>query len=207
VFKFKTGVAGLDDVDRLRAARQALGQKVMFTIDYNGAFNDVEGAVASIESLMPFNLALVEQPTHRDRLSLLAQVRKRVDVPILADECIFSPEQLAEAIDLDAFDILSLYPGKNGGFTHAGRMARMAQNAGKTCAIGSNLESDLGQAAMATLAAGLAVFPIPQVPCDLGSSLYYSRSSLKEPLKMAAGELHVPHGVGFGVQPDLPAGF
>jgi muconate cycloisomerase len=199
-------VAGLNDVDRLRTARQALGQDVTFTIDYNGAFNNVEGAVASIESLLPFNLALVEQPTHRDRLSLLAQVRKRVDVPILADECIFSPEHLAEAIDLDAFDLLSLYPGKNGGFTHAVRMAQMAHRAGKTCAIGSNLESDLGQAAMATLAAGLTAFPIPQVPCDLGSSLYYTQSSLKEPLKLVAGELQVPHGVGFGVEPDIQAG-
>ena len=35
-------------------------------------------------------------------------------------------------------DILSIYPGKNGGFSHSLAMARKAQSAGKSCAIGSN---------------------------------------------------------------------
>lgn len=203
VFKFKTGVKGLDDVDRLRAAREALGQEAMITIDYNGAFDQADEAVAAIESLLPFDLALVEQPTHRDRLALMAEVRRRVQVPILADESIFSPQHLNDAIALDAFDIVSLYPGKNGGFTHSIRMAQAAARAGKACAIGSNLESDLGQTAMATLAAGLQAFPTATMPCDLGSSLYYTRSILKTPLPLVDGLAHVPSGPGFAAEPDI----
>src|SRR6185312_7148185 len=109
---------------------------------------------------LPFDLALAEQPTPRDRISLLADVRRRVPVPILADEAVFTPADLDEALDLDAFDILSIYPGKNGGFTHSLAMARKAQAAGKPCAIGSNLETDLGQAAMIGLASSLSAFPV-----------------------------------------------
>lgn len=199
--KFKTGVAGIDDVARLRAVREALGDEPVFTIDYNGAFQDTDAAVKHIESLLPFHLALVEQPTHRDRIYLMAEVKKRVNVPILADESIFTPEHLAEAIDRDAFDVLSVYPGKNGGFTRSLDMVRTAAKAGKPCVIGSNLESDLGQAAMATLAASLRAFPIPKLPSDFASAMYYTKSSTTPPLRFEKGELHVPTGVGFGVAP------
>lgn len=199
--KFKTGVAGMDDVARLRAVREALGDEPVFTIDSNGAFHDATAAVKHIESLLPFRLALVEQPTHRDRIALMAEVKRRVDVPMLADESIFTPEHLAEAIMLDAFDILSIYPGKNGGFTRSLDMARTAAENGKPCVIGSNLESDLGQAAMAMLAAGLGAFPIPKLTNDLGSAMYYGKSATTPPLRFENGELHIPTGLGFGVTP------
>lgn len=199
--KFKVGLPGGDDVARLRAVRDALGDEPVLTVDYNGAFDDVAGAVEHIHSLMPLKPALVEQPTHRDRIALMAQVRKRVHVPILADESIFTPAHLRDAIDLDAFDILSIYPGKNGGFTHALEMSRIAADAGKPCVIGSNLETDIGQAAMAALAAGCSAFPATDYPCDLLSGLYYLGSSVTRPLTLRAGHIEPPKGVGFGVTP------
>lgn len=199
--KFKVGLPGGDDAARLRAVREALGDEPVFTVDYNGAFEDVIGAVEHIESLTPLKLSLVEQPTHRDRIALMAQVRKRINVPILADESIFSPAHLRDAIDLDAFDILSIYPGKNGGFTHSLEMADAAATAGKPCVIGSNLETDIGQAAMAALAAGRSAFPVTYYPCDLLSTFYYQESSVTRPLAVRAGDFDVPQGVGFGVTP------
>jgi len=200
--KFKIGVAGFSDVDRLRAVREELGAAPIFTVDANGAYNDEDDAVRAIDALLPFDLALVEQPTHRDRLALLAKVRRRVaPMPILADEAIFTPVQLAEAIDLDAFDILGVYPGKNGGFTHTIDMANTARAAGKRCAIGSNLETDLGQSAMATLPAALAAFPIEQLACDLPGVLFYESSSVTRPLAFRDGRVELAHGAGFGVEP------
>jgi muconate cycloisomerase len=199
--KFKVGLPDGQDVQRLRAVRDELGGEPVFTVDYNGAFEEASQAIHHIESLLPFNLALVEQPTHRDRIALMAQVRRRIPIPVLADEAIFTPQHLAEAIDLDAFDILSIYPGKNGGFSHSLDMARQAARAGKTCVIGSNLETDIGQAAMATLAAGSSAFPVQQLPCDLLSALYYQRSSISRPLKLCKGQFTLPDGIGFGIHP------
>jgi muconate cycloisomerase len=202
VLKFKTSADLPQDIARLRAVREALGEAPVFTVDYNGAFgHDVDAAARSIEALSVFNLALAEQPTHRDRISLLATVKKRISVPLLADEAIFTPEHLREAIDLDAFDLLSIYPGKNGGFTHALAMSKLAAQAGKACVIGSNLESDIGQAAMATLAASLGVFPADRFAHDLCGCLFYQHSSVRQPLAFGGGRVMVPGGVGFGVEP------
>jgi muconate cycloisomerase len=201
--KFKTGVAGIDDVARLRAVRERLGDEPVFTIDANGAHPTADEAVAAIEALVPFNLALVEQPTRRDRLSVLADVRRRVSVPIMADEAVFTVDELHEALDLDAIDLLSIYPGKNGGFTHSLAMARLAEEAGKQCAIGSNLETDLGQAANICLAASLSAFPVEQYACDLMGSLFYAKSAVTPPIRFERGRVSLPTGNGFGVAPNV----
>jgi L-alanine-DL-glutamate epimerase-like enolase superfamily enzyme len=199
--KFKVGVSGVDDVARLRAVRERLGEGPVFTVDANGAYRRADAAVAAIEELLPFKVAMVEQPTPRDRIGLMAEVRKRVPVPIIADESIFTPDHLDEALAGDAFDILSVYPGKDGGFTRALEMARTAARAGKPCAIGSNLETDLGQAAMAMLAAGLSAFPVTAIAGDLAAALYYQQSAVTSPLELRDGCLAVPRGPGFGVVP------
>jgi muconate cycloisomerase len=151
--------------------------------------------------LEPFNLAIVEQPTRRDRLAALAEVRRRTNPPIMADESVFTPDDLDEALELDAFDILSIYPGKNGGFSHSLDMAKKAQAAGKLCAIGSNLETDLGQAAHLTLASSLSAFPVDRYACDLMGSLFYAQSAVTPAIELKQGRVTVPTGPGFGVQP------
>jgi muconate cycloisomerase len=200
--KFKIGVPGFNDADRLRAVRDALGSTPVFTVDANGAYSTEDDAVRAIEALLPFNLALVEQPTHRDRLTLLAKVRRRVaPMVILADECVFTPSNLDEALELDAFDLLSIYPGKNGGFTHSLAMVKKAYKAGKRCTIGCNLETDIGQSPMTALAAGLAAFPIEQYACDLPAILFYESSSAKKPLVFRNGRIELSTDAGFGVEP------
>jgi L-alanine-DL-glutamate epimerase-like enolase superfamily enzyme len=201
--KFKTGVPGIDDVARLRAVRDRLGDEPVFTIDANGAHATADEAVRAIEALEPFNLTLVEQPTRRDRLQALAEVRRRTSVPIMADEAVFTPDELDEALELDAFDVLSIYPGKNGGFTHALAMAQKAQAAGRACAIGSNLETDLGQAPHACLAASLSAFPVEQYACDLMGSLFYAQSATTPPVSFDQGRISLPLGLGFGVTPRV----
>ncbi len=199
--KFKIGSPDIDDVARLSAVRQELGDEPIFTLDANGADQNADDAVSAVDKLLPFDIALWEQPTPRDRISLLAQVKKRVSIPLVADECVFTPGDLQEALDCDAFDILSIYPGKNGGFSRALEMAQTAARAEKKCAIGSNLETDLGQAAMATLAGALDVFPVDKIACDLPAAIFYEGSSLQNPLILEDGKVEVPRGPGFGVAP------
>ncbi len=80
-------------------------------------------------------------------------------------------------------------------------MAKRAQAAGKICTIGSNLETDLGQASMAALASGLSVFPVEQLACDFQAVLFYERSSVTRPLEFREGRVQAPQGLGFGVHP------
>ena len=199
--KFKVGLPGVDDAARLKAVREILGGAPRFTVDYNGAFLDADAALRHIDTLLPYGVEYVEQPTHRERISLMAAVRKQSPLPVLADESIFSKADLEEAISLEALDMLSLYPGKNGGVTRTLEMAEIARENGIKCAIGSNLETDLGLAASALIAASLDAFPVAEVSSDFASSLFYAGSSITSPLLLQDGALRLPGGVGFGVTP------
>lgn len=199
--KFKTGLDYENDRRRLAAVRDALGDEPQLTVDYNSGLLSVTEAVTAIEALLPFNLSLVEQPTPRERLVMMAQVRKEVPVPILADEGIFSIRQLEEAIALEAMDMVALYPGKNGGFSRSLEMARVAAQAGLPCLIGSNLESDLGLASMGCLARSLSAFPVDRYASDLAASLYYQSATAAESQPLMNGCYQPPYGPGFGAMP------
>ena len=98
---------GADSRNALATARQAVRVEMqeldpIFTIDPNGAYQTADETVRAIEAMLPFNLSLVEQPTPRDRISMLADVRKRIPVPVMADEAVFTPGHLDEALALIA---------------------------------------------------------------------------------------------------------
>ena len=59
-----------------------------------------------------------------------------------------------ECIRHEACDVISLYPGKNGGIRKAWEIAALAEEHGVACSIGSNLELDVAAAAMALVADG-----------------------------------------------------
>src|SRR5262245_18049293 len=81
-------------------------------------------------------------------------------------------------------------------------MARRAHQAGKLCAIGSNLETDLGQAVMVCLASSVSAFPVERYDCNLMGALFYESSSVPPPIVSRYGRVRAPSGPGFGVVPS-----
>jgi muconate cycloisomerase len=205
VLKFKVGVPGCDDPARLRAVRDELGPVPVFTVDANGGYATAEEALRAIDALMEYRISLVEQPTPAGRLKAMREVKRSLSVPLMADESIWTPDQLNEGLEIDAFDVVAIYPGKNGGFTHALQMALTAHKSGKTCAIGSNLESEIGLAAMAALAGSLSGFQTSGQAGDFASSLYYEDVSIAGPSRLDRGSYFLSEGPGFGVTPRRKA--
>ena len=78
-------------VDRVRAVRQAIGPDVRLRLDVNGAW-DPQTAVDRLEAVERFALEYVEQPLAGDDAEALAELRRRVRVPIAADETVDSVE-------------------------------------------------------------------------------------------------------------------
>ena len=81
--KVKVGSPG--DVELVAEVRDAIGPQVALRVDANGAW-DVDTAIDTIKRLARYDLELVEQPVAS--LDDLARVRRAVDVPIAADECV-----------------------------------------------------------------------------------------------------------------------
>lgn len=189
------------DVERVRRVREALGDQVRLTVDANGGWT-VADAIQTIRKLEPFNLVLVEQPVHRKDIRGMAYVRSCVGSPIMADESVFTVADALEVIRLDAADIISVYPGKNGGILKARLVAQVAEAAGKPCHIGSNLELEVGSAAMAHLAVSTGNIVSDRYPADIIGPLYHLDRTTAEPFGVGGGFAKTPEGPGLGIAFD-----
>lgn len=200
--KLKVGPDPDKDLARLRAVRAAVGPDVKLNVDVNGGWS-LEQSLREIPRYAPYRLEYVEQPIPRWDIDALARVREAVDVPIMADEAVFSVHHAEQVIAKRAADLISIYPGKNGGILKAKKICDLAADAGIACHLGSNLEWHVGTAAMCHLAAACANVIVDQFPVDILGPLYYAVKPRAKPIRFERGHVHVPTGNGLGV--DLSA--
>ena len=202
--KLKVGHDPLQrDLERVRLVREAIGPDVRLTIDANGGWS-VNEAIRAAHALEEFDLAFVEQPVHRLDLDGLAYVRRQTRLPVMADEAVFTPHDALACIQKGAADIISVYPGKNGGILNTLAIVSMAAAAGVSCAIGSNVEWDIASAAMAHLAAALPNIAVEQHATDIIGPHFHTQHVCEPPLIAAGGWVSVPSGAGLGIglQPE-----
>ncbi|MBI2192636.1 MAG: muconate cycloisomerase [Planctomycetes bacterium] len=199
--KVKIGGDVRASVERVRAVREAIGPRPRLSVDGNGGFNAPD-AIQAIRAMERDDLVLAEQPTPRGDISGLAEVRRHIGVPLMADESVFDLDQAREIIARDAADILSIYPGKNGGLSVSRAIARLAADHGLACAIGSNLEWDLATAAMAHLAVSTPAVCGEKYSGDLVGPLYHLDRIARNPVRIERGTTFVPEGPGLGVCVD-----
>jgi muconate cycloisomerase len=197
--KLKVGPDPQKDLLRVRLVREAIGDKIKLNVDTNGGWN-VEESIREIRRYEPYDLAYVEQPTPRWDLHGLAKVRAATGVKIMADEAVFSIWQAEEVVRQNAADLISIYPGKNGGLLKSQKICRIAEDAGIGCHLGSNLEWDIGTAAMCHLAVACKNVPVKQFPVDILGPLYYSIKPKEKPIHFENGRVHTPTGFGLGVE-------
>jgi muconate cycloisomerase len=197
--KLKVGPDPEKDLSRVRAVREAVGPDVRMNVDVNGGWT-VEQAIRETRRYEPYRLEYVEQPTPRWDIEGMAKVRQAVGVPIMADESVFAVWQAEQVIAKRAADLISIYPGKNGGILKAKRVCDLAAEAGIGCHLGSNLEWDIGTAAMCHLAAACGNVPVQRFPVDILGPLYYAVKPRSKPVRFDRGHVYVPAGDGLGVE-------
>lgn len=189
------------DLERVRVVRDAVGPEVRLSVDANGHWS-VHEAIRAARPLEQFDVSFIEQPVDRRDLAGLAEVRRRSRLPIMADEAVFTPHDALECLRLGAADIISVYPGKNGGILNTLAIVSMAEAAGVECAIGSNLESDIASAAMAHLAVALPNVGVESYATDIIGPFMHRRRVVRSPLAFHAGRVTAPSGPGLGVEVD-----
>lgn len=152
-----------EDAERLAAVRDALGPDGRIRIDANAGWS-VETALTAIPVLddAAGGLEYVEQPCAS--IDELAAVRRRVNVPIAADESIRRAEDPMRVALAGAADIAVLKVAPLGGVRRA---LRVAAAAGLPVVVSSAVDSAVG------LAAGLAMagaLPELRHACGLGTA-------------------------------------
>ncbi len=171
-----------DDLDRVAAVRGELGAGGRIRVDANAAW-DVDAAVRAIRALDRFGLEYVEQPCAT--LEEMAVLRRRVGVPLAADESVRTAEDPLRVVGLEAADIVVLKVQPLGGVRAA---LRVAEACGLPVVVSSALETSVGIAAGVALAAAL---PDLSYACGLATVQLLTSDTCSEPLLPVDGALAV----------------
>ena len=173
-----------EDEARVEAVRDALGPGAAIRVDANGGWS-VDDAVEAIRGIdrAAGGLEYVEQPCAA--VEDLAVVRRRVEVPIAADESIRRAEDPYRVRDLEAADVAVLKVQPLGGVRAC---LRIAEEIGMPVVVSSALETSVGIAAGLALAAALPDLPYA---CGLATVQLLSADVVAEPLLPVDGFLPV----------------
>jgi O-succinylbenzoate synthase len=174
-----------EDIARVEAVRSALGPGGKIRVDANAVW-DVDMAVTHIRALnrAAGGLEYVEQPCRT--VEELALVRRRVDVPIAADESIRRAEDPLRVAVAGAADIAVIKCTPLGGVRRA---LRVAEACGLPCVVSSALETSVGLAAQLALAGAL---PQLDFACGLGTLSLLDGDVVASPARPVDGFLPVP---------------
>jgi muconate cycloisomerase len=198
-FKIKIGaMTPQDDLARLRRLAGALEGRASLIVDANQAWDETT-AVRCLPVLAELGIKLVEQPLPAWDIAGMARVRARSAVPLMADECVFSPQEMLIVAAAGAADVISLKLVKHGGMLNLRKVAAVAEAAGIGLYGGCLLESSVGAAAHLQAFAGLRELAWG---CEHFGPQILTDDLVTEPLHFADFHIHLPSGPGIGVTLD-----
>lgn len=190
---------GPRDVAAVKAIRAAIGAGIKLRVDGNMGWPTAKHAIRLIRQMEPFDIELVEQPLPAHDLDGMAEVRRNIGVPLMADESIRNPRSAMEVIRRGAADIANVYVTEAGGLLNAMRIFAMCEAAGMPCMIGSMPEFGIGTAAQIHLGVAMTNLGPDSDTCGV---LYHEEDLLKVPLRIENGFAYPPTGPGLGVEID-----
>ena len=148
IIKVKLGGNPLEDVDRIRAIRNAVGPTIPIRIDANQGWT-LAGAKQALSGLAKMNIQYCEEPLSRWQYRDLPSIRNSTEIPIMSDESCFNEYDAEKLVELQACDAFNIKLGKSSGMVRANRIARIARDHAIELQVGGFLESRLGFTAAA----------------------------------------------------------
>ena len=202
IVKLKAGVRDhafdMTRLERLRAEHPDLELRV----DYNQGLHPEEAA-ARLRDVAAFRPAFIEQPVRAHLFDAMARLREATDVPLLADESVFGPEDMLRAVGAGICDGVSVKVMKAGGPRRALRTAGIAADAGLAAYGGDMFETGLGHLAGVHV---IAAAPAITLGCEFYQARWYLADDLlAEPFPVRDGAVIVPRAPGLGPRPDPEA--
>jgi muconate cycloisomerase len=199
--KVKVGGIAEKDIERVRVVRNTIGPKIAMTIDANCGW-DVDTAIRCVNAMQDCNLSLNEQPTPDGDYGAIARVKRETTVPVMADDMCFDLIHAKELVRNNACDLISVYPGKNGGIRKSKEIVEFAAKNGVKCSIGSNLEWDLGTAAMGHLVIACKNMCVEEFPGDMLGPEYHEVRIAKQPVEINGPLVTISDRPGLGIDID-----
>jgi muconate cycloisomerase len=207
--KCKTGLDPRRDVELVRRLRAAIGPDVAIRVDANEGYPTVRQAVEVTRRQEEHGIFICEQPVAG--IEELAQVAKRIDTPVMADESAWTVHDIHDLHRAEAAEYFSCYVTKPGGLWRARQQAEAAAALGLACDIGGSIETGIGNAANLHLGVALPNAILPSV-CPVShpaggegpqvAGVYYTDDLIAESFGFKDGMVLVPDGPGLGIEVD-----
>jgi len=185
----KLKVGREDDYARVAVVRDAAGPRVKLRLDANGAW-DAEAAMRKLRELAPFGIEMCEQPT--------PDLRGLEGCPVV----VAADEMLAADVDgaMRRARVAVLKPVLLGGLTAALALARRAHARGLKVVVTSALESAVGRAGAAHLAAAVLALGA-QPAAGIATGRLLAEDVGPDPFAARSGVVRVPDVPGLGLRP------
>ncbi len=195
VLKVKVGTDARADVRAVTAIRDAVGPRPRIRLDANQGWTERQAitAVRMLEDARA-DIELVEQPVAAHDMDGLARVTAHVDTPIMADEAVYGLSDLLELIRRHAADMVNVKLAKCGGLTAGRILLEVAAAAGVGTIVGSMMESPVGVAAAASLAAAYGT----SATSDLDAAWWLAHRAAGG-LTYQQGDVHLSGRPGLGL--------
>jgi L-Ala-D/L-Glu epimerase / N-acetyl-D-glutamate racemase len=197
VLKTKVGTDAATDVERVRAVREAVGDKVRIRLDANQGWSARE-AVRVISALedAQLDVELVEQPVPAADLEGMAWIAARVSTPIMADESVYGVRDLLEVVRRRAADLVNVKLAKCGGLQAARTLLELAHAQGMGSIVGSMMETHIGVGAAASLVAAVGT----SATSDLDAAWWAERSPVVGGMTYDGATVVLPDAPGLGIE-------
>ena len=169
VIKTKVGTNIADDIARVKAIREAVGDDVKIRLDANQGWHARE-AVELLKRLNEYDIELVEQPVRRFDFEGLKYVTANSPVPVMADESCWDSKDALRLVSERAVDFINIKLMKCGGLWEAKKIVNIAEAAGVEIMLGCMAEES-GIAINAAAALGAALGNITRADLDASFSL------------------------------------
>ncbi len=198
VFYLKVGLDDTDDLEMVSTVRDALGPLPRLRLDANASWT-IPQALRNLRAMGEYDIDFVEQPVRDHPLGQLADVRARIDIPVCANEGLWSEAEAYARIqgrNADVFCFSPYWVGSIGGFH---RLAWTAEYEGlQVC---KHTHGELGLAAAAGHHVLLAV---PNgVEGHQQTAYMMEHDILAEPIPISSGPRWGQiEGSGLGVEVD-----
>ncbi len=184
-------------IAQLKRIRNALGWEIDVRVDANAAFGAAT-AIRFAERANRYQVRAIEQPVAKNDLPGLKQVSDNSDIPIVADESMYTTEGPFFLIENKICHGLNIRLSSCGGFLRARQIHRRARSAGMLTMLGAHV----GETAILSLAGRNLAVMLPSARYLEGS---FSRYILKEDLTEEeiafgpGGAAPIPQRPGLGI--------
>lgn len=186
------------DVKRIYAVREAVGDDIPLRLDPNAAWTTI-GTIKIMKKVENCNLQLLEQPVPPWDLKGLAHIRNSIGIPLMADESVWTPQDVVKLADYEAVDIMNIKIAKSCGLFLGKKIEAVAEAMGFPCIAGTEIEPGFSLVAKLHFAASMRSHPLASEFTELS---LLKDSILKPKIKINDGYVDVPQGSGFGFELD-----